>query len=87
MGAARKLDDMSEVKIVGIDETSLRKGQNYIIVGTILKINVCSLPARDETTKPCWISQPTSKPMVVMIKVALMYDELASESNISALVG
>jgi len=30
--AARKLDDMSEVKIVGIDETSLRKGQNYITV-------------------------------------------------------
>ncbi len=32
VGAARKLDDMSEVKIVGIDETSLRKGQNYITV-------------------------------------------------------
>lgn len=30
--AARKLDDMSKVKIVGIDETSLRKGQNYITV-------------------------------------------------------
>lgn len=30
--AARKLDDMSDVKIVGIDETSLRKGQNYITV-------------------------------------------------------
>jgi transposase len=29
---ARKLEDMSEVKIVGIDETSLRKGQNYITV-------------------------------------------------------
>jgi transposase len=32
VGAARQLDDMSEVKIVGIDETSLRKGQNYITV-------------------------------------------------------
>lgn len=32
VAAARKLDDMSEVKIVGIDETSLRKGQNYITV-------------------------------------------------------
>jgi transposase len=30
--AARKLDDMSEVKIVGIDETSLRKGQQYVTV-------------------------------------------------------
>jgi transposase len=30
--AARKLDDMSNVKDVGIDETSLRKGQNYITV-------------------------------------------------------
>lgn len=30
--AARKLDDMSEVRIIGIDETSLRKGQNYITV-------------------------------------------------------
>jgi len=32
VGVARKLDDMSDVKIVGIDETSLRKGQNYITV-------------------------------------------------------
>lgn len=30
--AARKLDDMSDVRVVGIDETSLRKGQNYITV-------------------------------------------------------
>jgi transposase len=30
--AARKLDEMSQVKIVGIDETSQRKGQNYITV-------------------------------------------------------
>ena len=29
---ARALDDMSEVRTVGIDETSLRKGQNYITV-------------------------------------------------------
>ena len=29
---ARALDDMSEVSIVGIDEKSLRKGQNYITV-------------------------------------------------------
>lgn len=29
---ARKLDDMSAVRIVGIDETSLRKGQSYITV-------------------------------------------------------
>jgi transposase len=29
---ARALDDMTEVSIVGIDETSLRKGQNYITV-------------------------------------------------------
>ena len=29
---ARALDDMSQVKIVGIDETSLKKGQNYITV-------------------------------------------------------
>lgn len=29
---ARKLDDMSEVRVIGIDETSLRKGQNYITV-------------------------------------------------------
>jgi transposase len=32
VGQARALDDMSEVSIVGIDETSLRKGQNYITV-------------------------------------------------------
>jgi transposase len=32
VNAARSLDDMSQVKIVGIDETSLRKGQNYITV-------------------------------------------------------
>ena len=32
VSAARALDDMSEVGIVGIDETSLRKGQNYITV-------------------------------------------------------
>ena len=32
VGAARQLDDMSEVKLVGIDDTSLRKGQNYITV-------------------------------------------------------
>lgn len=30
--AARKLDDMSAVRVIGIDETSLRKGQNYITV-------------------------------------------------------
>jgi transposase len=30
--AARKLDDMSSVSVVGIDETSLRKGQSYITV-------------------------------------------------------
>lgn len=29
---ARKLADMSEVKLVGIDDTSLRKGQDYITV-------------------------------------------------------
>ena len=29
---ARALDDMSTVEIVGIDETSLRRGQNYITV-------------------------------------------------------
>ena len=32
VSAARALDDMSEVSMVGIDETSLRKGQNYITV-------------------------------------------------------
>lgn len=32
VSAARALDDMSEVRIVGIDETSLRKGQSYITV-------------------------------------------------------
>jgi transposase len=32
VGQARALDDMSEVSIVGIDETSLRRGQNYITV-------------------------------------------------------
>ena len=32
VGQARALDDMSQVSIVGIDETSLRKGQNYITV-------------------------------------------------------
>jgi transposase len=32
VSAARALDDMSEVSIVGIDETNLRKGQNYITV-------------------------------------------------------
>ena len=32
VSAARALDDMSEVSIIGIDETSLRKGQNYITV-------------------------------------------------------
>lgn len=37
VGAARALDDMSEVSIVGIDETSLRKGQNYITVVHDLK--------------------------------------------------
>ena len=29
---ARAMDDMSGVEIVGIDETSLRRGQNYITV-------------------------------------------------------
>ena len=37
VGAARALDDMSEVSIVGIDETSLRKGQSYITVVHDLK--------------------------------------------------
>ena len=32
VGAARKLDDMSEVKLIGIDDTSLHKGQSYITV-------------------------------------------------------
>ena len=32
VGKARALDDMSAVEIVGIDETSLRRGQNYITV-------------------------------------------------------
>ena len=32
VSAARALDDISDVGIVGIDETSLRKGQNYITV-------------------------------------------------------
>ena len=32
VGEARKLDDMSTVTLIGIDETSLRKGQNYITV-------------------------------------------------------
>ncbi len=34
---ARKLDDMSEVKDIGIDETSLHKGQSYITVVHDLK--------------------------------------------------
>jgi transposase len=37
VNAARALDDMSEVSIVGIDETSLRKGQHYITVVHDLK--------------------------------------------------
>ncbi len=37
VGAARALDDMSQVSLVGIDETSLRKGQNYITVVHDLK--------------------------------------------------
>lgn len=37
VGAARELDDMSEVSLIGIDETSLRKGQNYITVVHDLK--------------------------------------------------
>ena len=32
VNAARQLDDMSAVKTIGLDETSLRKGQNYITV-------------------------------------------------------
>jgi transposase len=32
VSAARALEDMSDVTLVGIDETSLRKGQNYITV-------------------------------------------------------
>jgi len=32
VNAARSLDDMSQVSLIGIDETSLRKGQNYITV-------------------------------------------------------
>ena len=32
VSAARALDDMCDVGIVGIHETSLRKGQNYITV-------------------------------------------------------
>jgi transposase len=32
VNAARKFDDMSKVSLIGIDETSLRKGQNYITV-------------------------------------------------------
>ena len=32
VGQARALDDMSQVSMVGIDETSLRKGQSYITV-------------------------------------------------------
>jgi len=32
VGEARKLDDMSDVKEIGIDETSLRKGHKYITV-------------------------------------------------------
>ncbi len=34
----RKLDDMSGVRIVGIDETSLRKGQSYIMVAHDLEV-------------------------------------------------
>jgi len=32
VGEARKLDDMSDVKLIGIDDTSLHKGQSYITV-------------------------------------------------------
>ena len=37
VNAARALDNMSEVSVVGIDETSLRKGQSYITVVHDLK--------------------------------------------------
>ncbi len=37
VSAARALDDMSGVSIVGIDETSLRKGQNYITLARDLQ--------------------------------------------------
>jgi len=37
VGKAREQEDMSDVKDIGIDETSLRKGQNYITVVHDLK--------------------------------------------------
>jgi transposase len=49
---ARALDDMSEVKIVGIDETSLRRGQDYITVVHDLKAKrlLFATEGKDHTT-------------------------------------
>jgi transposase len=52
VSAARKLEEMSQVSIVGIDETSLRKGQNYITVvyDLDLKRLLYSCEGRDHRT-------------------------------------
>ena len=59
---ARALDDMSTVEIVGIDETSLRRGQNYITVVHDLaaKRLLFATEGRDHQTVVAFAADPES---------------------------
>lgn len=49
--AARSRDDMSGVRQIGIDETSVKKGHEYITVVMTWTPSVCCSPVRGATTK------------------------------------
>lgn len=50
---ARAQDDMSQVRHIGIDETSVRKGYESSPSCTTSNKNACSLQPRGETTRRC----------------------------------
>jgi Helix-turn-helix domain of transposase family ISL3 len=55
------LESFEGVQIVGIDETSLQRGQNYITVVHDLDAKRCCSPPRAVTTRRWWTSPPTSR--------------------------
>ena len=69
MGKARQKQDMSKVTFIGIDETSLRKGHQYVTVVHDLdeKRLLFTTPGKDHQTverRPCKIQPNTLSPKI-----------------------
>jgi hypothetical protein len=58
VGQARALERLDGVSVIGVDETSLRRGQEYITVVHDLNNKGCCSRPKGEITRPCSTSRP-----------------------------